>query len=49
MNLDRKPVKFEAHTGPIAGLALSANGRYLATIGEDNRLRSWRVDGFLKR
>ncbi len=49
LNLDRKPVKFEAHTGPIAGLALSANGRYLATIGEDNRLRSWRVDGFLKR
>ncbi len=49
MSLDRKPVRFEAHIGPIAGLAMSPNGRYLATIGEDNHLRSWRVDGFLKR
>jgi WD40 repeat protein len=49
MSLDRKPIRFEAHIGPIAGLAVSANGRYLATIGEDNHLRSWRVDGFLKR
>ena len=48
-NLQRKPLKFSAHSGPIAGLALSANGRYLITAGEDNRLRSWRVDGFLKR
>lgn len=49
MSLDRKPIRFEAHIGPIAGLAMSPNGRYLATIGEDNHLRSWRVDGFLKR
>lgn len=48
-SLDRKPIKFAAHVGPVAGLAISANGRFLATIGEDNRLRSWRVDGFLKR
>lgn len=49
MSLDRKPIRFEAHIGPVAGLAMSPNGRYLATIGEDNHLRSWRVDGFLKR
>lgn len=49
MSPDRKPLKFSAHTGPIAGLAISPNGRYLATIGEHNFLRSWRVDGFLKR
>lgn len=48
-SLDRKPIKFAAHVGPVAGLAISANGRYVASIGEDNRLRSWRVDGFLKR
>ena len=49
VSLDSKPLKFEAHPGPIAGLAMSPNGRYLATIGEHNRLRAWRVDGFLKR
>lgn len=48
-NLVRKPLKFEAHPGPIAGLAMSPNGRYLITAGEDHRLRTWRVDGFLKR
>ena len=48
-NLERKPIKFTAHSGPIAGMAFSGNGRYLVTVGEDNRMRSWRVDGFLKR
>ncbi len=49
VSLDRKPLKFAAHNGPIAGLAMSRNGRYLATIGEHNHLRGWRIDGFLKR
>ena len=49
VSLDSKPLKFEAHNAPIAGLAISRNGRYLATIGEQNHLRAWRVDGFLKR
>ncbi len=49
LSLDRKPIRFSAHTGPIAGLAMSSNGQYLVTIGEDSLLRSWRVDGFLKR
>ena len=48
VSLERKPLKFEAHNGPVAGLAMSPNGRYLATIGEHNRLRAWRIDGFLK-
>jgi WD40 repeat protein len=49
VSLDSKPLKFEAHNGPIAGLAMSPNGRYLATVGEQNHLRAWRIDGFLKR
>jgi len=49
ISLNSKPLTFSAHTGPIAGLAMSPNGRFLATVGEDNFLRSWRVDGFLKR
>lgn len=48
-SLSRKPLTFSAHPSPIAGLALSPNGKYLISAGEDNRLRSWRVDGFLKR
>jgi WD40 repeat protein len=45
----RKPLRFPAHTGPIAGMAVSPNGKYLLTAGEDNRLRSWRIDGMLSR
>jgi WD40 repeat protein len=47
-SLDAKPLKFAAHTGPICGLAFSPNGRWMATVGEENRLRVWRVDGFLQ-
>ncbi|MCA9085129.1 MAG: WD40 repeat domain-containing protein, partial [Planctomycetaceae bacterium] len=46
--LDRSPQVFEAHSGPISGLAFSANGRYLVTAGEENRIRTWRVDHYLR-
>lgn len=49
LNLDGKPRKFSAHAGPISGLAFSADGRYLITAGEDNRVKTWRVDGLLKK
>ncbi len=42
-NLNRKPTEFKAHAGPIIGLAVSANSRYLATAGEENRLRVWEL------
>ncbi len=46
--LNGQPRKFTAHTGPISGLAMSPNSQYLITAGEDNTLRSWRIDGFLR-
>ena len=45
--LDKPPKSFEAHHGPIIGLALSANGEYLATAGEENSMRTWRVERLL--
>lgn len=42
----RKPRQFPAHTGPVSGMSFSGNGKYLLTSGEDNRLKSWRMDGF---
>lgn len=39
--LDGKPRHFTAHGGPIVGMASSPNGRFLATIGEENRMRIW--------
>lgn len=38
---DREPSVFKAQAGPISGLAMSANSAFLATAGEENRLRIW--------
>lgn len=46
-SLQRKPRKFVAQAGPITGLAMSHNGQFLATAGEENRIRIWDVSGFL--
>ena len=43
----RKPLTFQAHSGPIAGLSISADGKFLLTAGEDNRIRSWSLGDFL--
>lgn len=42
----RKPLTFQAHAGPIAGLSISADGKFLLTAGEDNRIRSWFLGEF---
>lgn len=39
--LDRKPYSFQAHAGPISGLAMSDDAAYLVTAGQENRLRIW--------
>ncbi|MCA9063393.1 MAG: hypothetical protein KDA96_10050 [Planctomycetaceae bacterium] len=46
-SLQRKPRSFAAHAAPIAGITLSADGRYLVTAGEENRIRVWGISGFL--
>jgi len=43
----KKPLMFPAHAGPIAGLAISANGKFLLTAGEDKRIRSWSIGEYL--
>src|SRR5262249_6288802 len=35
------PLSGQAHRGPIRGLALSPDGRTLATIGSDRCVRAW--------
>ncbi len=43
----RKPLRFEAHSGPVAAMSVSDNGKFLLTAGEDNRLRLWDLEVFL--
>ncbi len=45
--LKRKPLKFTAHAGPITGLCVSPDSRYLATAGEENRIRVWDMNPML--
>ena len=45
--LKRKPLKFTAHAGPITGLSVSADSQYLATAGEENRIRVWNMNPML--
>ncbi|APZ94299.1 hypothetical protein [Fuerstiella marisgermanici] len=46
-SLNRPPRHFAAQAGPITGLAMSPNARFLVTIGEENRIRTWDVSAFL--
>ena len=46
-SLNRKPLQFSAQAGPISGLALSADAQVLATAGEENRIRVWKIGEFL--
>jgi WD40 repeat protein len=46
-NLERRPRQFAAQAGPIMGLAMSQNGQFLATAGEENRIRVWDVSKYL--
>ena len=48
-NPAKKPLSFQAHSGPIAGVVISANGKYMLTAGEDNRVRSWSLGKFMEQ
>ncbi len=36
--------RFAAHTGEVSGVALSADGETLVTVGADGRLKRWRLE-----
>lgn len=42
-NVRRAPRSFRAHDAPLMALAFSQSGQLLATVGEDNRLKVWRL------
>ena len=46
-NPAKKPLTFQAHSGPVAGVAISSNGKYMLTVGEDNRIRCWSLGEFM--
>ncbi len=39
--IDKPATRFSAHTGQIAGMAVSANLKFLSTLGADGRIRVW--------
>jgi len=40
-------VHFQAHAGPVVGIAFSDGDRMLVTAGEENQIRVWSLAGFL--
>ena len=46
--IDEKPRVFKAHEAPIMAMAASEDGRYLGTLGEENRLIVWNISEWLK-
>ena len=46
-SLERRPRKWVAQAGAITGLTMSSDGKYLATAGQENRIRVWDVAEFL--
>ncbi|MEZ6132354.1 MAG: hypothetical protein R3C59_27135 [Planctomycetaceae bacterium] len=42
------PRVFDAHSGPIIGMQMSASGEFLVTAGEENRIRTWQINEFLE-
>lgn len=40
-SLKRDPQKFLAHAGPVTGIAVAPNSQFVATAGEENRIRVW--------
>lgn len=46
LRLDKEAALFAAQLGPVKALALSDDGRVLATLGEENKLHFWNLDGW---
>jgi WD40 repeat protein len=43
---DKEAATFPAQLGPVKSLALSHDGRVLATLGEENKLHLWNLEGW---
>lgn len=46
LRLDKEAVIFPAQLGPVKALALSSDGRALATLGEENKLHLWNLENW---
>ena len=46
LRLDKEAATFPAQLGPVKALALSADGRVLATLGEENKLHLWNLENW---
>ncbi len=46
LRLDKEAAIFPAQLGPVKALALSSDGRVLATLGEENKLHLWNLENW---
>lgn len=46
LRTDKEAAIFQAQLGPVNSIALSPDGRTLATLGEENKLHLWNLDGW---
>lgn len=46
LRTDKEAAIFPAQLGPVKTLALSHDGRMLATLGEENKMHLWNLDGW---
>ncbi|MFM9964921.1 MAG: hypothetical protein ACKV2Q_27275 [Planctomycetaceae bacterium] len=46
LRFDKEAAYFPAQLGPVKALALSADGRVLATLGEENKLHLWNLENW---
>jgi WD40 repeat protein len=44
----KAPRKFRAHDAPVRSMAFSGSGEFLVTVGEENQLKVWQLDRWLK-
>jgi WD40 repeat protein len=41
---NRLGLKFEAHAGPVLAVAISPDGKHLATLGAENKVKVWSLE-----
>lgn len=46
LRVEKEAAIFPAQLGPVKALALSHDGRVLTTLGEENKLQLWNLDGW---